>query len=254
MRFAILGSGSAGNATLVQHNDSVVLIDCGLSARQVEKRSAAIGFDIAAIDALLITHEHDDHVAGAATLAKRAGASVFASAGTQIAARDRLSGISQIETLSPGQALSIGELSIAPIIVPHDAREPCQFVLEGGGRKLGVLTDVGQVTPHLEHHYSALDGLILEFNHDPDLLATSAYPASLKQRIGGDYGHLSNRQAEGLLRSLDLSALQFFVAAHLSEKTNSPERVADCLARVLPSHVGSHIAEQSAASPWWELG
>lgn len=254
MRFATLGSGSAGNATIVEHKGSAVLIDCGLSARQAQLRADAIDFDLGSLDALLITHEHDDHVAGAAALARRYGIPVFGTAGTLAAAERRLGGIASFEVISPETNLSIGALNIEPVIVPHDAREPCQFILSGGSKRLGILTDVGQITAHLTRSYCGLNGLVLEFNHDPELLATSPYPTSLKRRIGGDYGHLSNAQAEDLLQTLDLSALEYFTAAHLSEKTNTPAHVASCLDRCLSSKVVQHIADQGQASPWSDLG
>lgn len=253
MRFATLGSGSAGNATLVEHDGTAILVDCGLSVRQVERRAAAIDFDIGTVSALFITHEHDDHIAGAAAFSRRTGVPVHVTRGTGIAAAARLEGVAAIEVFSPGQALQVGALSVHPIIVPHDAREPCQFVIAGGRRRLGILTDVGRVTTHLERSYDGLDGLILEFNHDPAMLAESPYPAVLKRRIGGEYGHLSNTQAESLLNRVDLNRLQHFVAAHLSEKTNTPEHVATCLARCLPQHVRHHIADQAAGSPWCEI-
>jgi phosphoribosyl 1,2-cyclic phosphodiesterase len=253
MRFTTLGSGSAGNATLIQHGATAVLIDCGLSAREAARRATSVGFDISQIDAILLTHEHDDHVAGAGALARRTGAAVFASAGTRSAAQDRLSGIADVQIFSPERGFALGALDIAPVIVPHDAREPCQFVLTGGGLRLGVLTDLGQPTTHLARHFRDLDGLILEFNHDSDLLAASRYPHALKNRIGGDYGHLSNQQAQQLLAQLELGGLQHFVAAHLSENTNTPALVEARLQRSLPDSISWHIASQSEASPWFEL-
>ncbi len=253
MRFATLASGSAGNATLVQHDATVILIDCGLSVRQVEQRAATLGIEIADLDAILLTHEHDDHVAGAAALARRCGAPVYSTVGTRAAASTRLDGMPQLVTFAPGQRLNICAFQVAPVIVPHDAREPCQFVITGGGKRLGLLTDLGQPTAHLAREYADLDGLMLEFNHDVRMLADSVYPRTLKLRIGGEYGHLSNPQAVALLKQIDSPSMRCVVAAHLSEKTNSPERVEALLDSVLPNRLERYIATQGCASPWFEL-
>ena len=202
MRFATLGSGSAGNATLVCHGDDAVLIDCGLSVREVSRRAALLDFDLTGLRAILVTHEHDDHVGGCGKLARRLGVPLFATAGTRLAAATLLDGV-QVETLVPDARLGIGALDITPVIVPHDAREPCQFIVGAGGARLGVLTDLGCPTPHLERMYGALDALVLEFNHEPELLERGPYPAALRRRIGGRYGHLSNQQAAALLATLD---------------------------------------------------
>ncbi len=254
MRFTTLGSGSSGNATLIEHGEHAVLVDCGLSARQLERRAAAIGFDLARLDALLITHEHADHVAGAAVLARRCGLPVYASRGTCLAADAILGGISDLRTLEPDVAVTLGSLSVLPVIVPHDAREPCQFVVSAGATRVGLLTDLGQATPHLERRYGALDGLVIEFNHDPGLLGASVYPRSVQQRIAGDYGHLSNAQAAALLGRLVHGGLRHVVAAHLSERTNTPERVWQLLGEVLPGHVERAIAPAGEALAWCDLG
>lgn len=253
MRYATLASGSGGNATLVEHDGHALLIDCGPSARTIAARSAALDFEVERIDAVLITHEHDDHVGGAAALSRRHDLPVYLSGGTARAAAARLDGRARLRPLTPERAFRLGPFDIVPVIVPHDAREPCQFVIAAGGRRLGILTDLGQPTAHVEQHYRALDALVLEFNHEPDLLAQSAYPRSLRARIGGHYGHLSNAQASALLGRLEPSSLVSFTAAHLSEKTNTPAHVAACLARCLPPDVPRHIAQQDAPSPWFEI-
>ncbi|MEQ8660281.1 MAG: MBL fold metallo-hydrolase [Gammaproteobacteria bacterium] len=253
MRYATLASGSGGNATLIEHAGRALLVDCGPSARTVAARIAELDFDPARVDAILVTHEHDDHVGSAAALARRHDIPVHVTAGTARAAAARLAGVARLVPLTPGQTFTLGPFAILPVIVPHDAREPCQFVIAAGGRRFGILTDLGQPTAHVEHHYRALDGLMLEFNHEPELLARSPYPRSLQQRIGGDYGHLSNGQASTLLARLEPQSLVSFTAAHLSEKTNTPAHVAACLATCLPAAVPRHIARQDAVSPWFAL-
>ena len=253
MRYATLASGSGGNATLVEHDGHGLLVDCGPSTRTLLARMGELGFDPTRLDAVLITHEHDDHIGSAASLARRLDLPVHLSAGTARATRDRFDAHAALMPLTPGRALRVGPFGVLPVIVPHDAREPCQFVITAGARRLGILTDLGQPTPHVEHHYRALDGLVLEFNHDPELLARSPYPRSLQARIGGAYGHLSNQQASALLSRLEPQSLVGFTAAHLSEKTNSPAHVAACLEDCLPAGVPRHIAQQDAASPWLGL-
>lgn len=253
MRFATLGSGSAGNAVLIEHAGTALLIDCGLSWRQVERRAARLDFDLTTLHAVLVTHEHDDHVSGVAMVARRLGIPVYLSGGTRQAAGGSLVGLHCVREVLPEHPFELGPFSILPLIVPHDAREPCQFVVTAGGLRLGVLTDVGRTTPHLVRHFSALDGLLLEFNHEPALLAASVYPASLKARIAGPFGHLSNDQAEHFLGELDRRRLRWVLAAHLSEKTNTPAAVNTCLERSLPRHVQRAIAMQAEASAWCVL-
>ena len=230
MRCALIGSGSAGNALLVTAGDTRLLVDCGYSIKTFEARAAVLGFDPASLDAILVTHEHEDHLGGVLPLARKYALPVYWSRGTSLAA-----------SAKPG---------VRP--VTHDAREPTQFVFRHGGVQVGVLTDLGSLTPHVLAAYAACNALILEFNHDPTLLAESAYPATLKARVASAYGHLSNAQSVGFLAQLDTSRLQRLVAAHLSERTNRPTLVAECLAQSVPGVV-VEIARQDAVLPWFEV-
>ncbi len=254
MRFSVLGSGSGGNATLVARGAQGLLIDCGLTVRQLELRLAAVDFAPSALSAIVLTHEHDDHIAGAAALSRKYRIPILTTHGTQTAAAERLVNAHGIDFLLPDRSIDFGAFTITAVLVPHDAREPCQFVLDDGEWRLGILTDVGQVTPHLLREFAGLDAMVLEFNHDVDLLAASVYPPSLRERIAGPYGHLSNLQASVMLEQLDLSQLRTLVAAHLSEKTNSPALVAACLRERVPAHARWHIATQHEPLPWCEVG
>ena len=253
MRFSVLGSGSAGNATLVACGEQGLLIDCGLSVRQIERRLALIDFPPRALTAIVLTHEHDDHLAGAAALSRKYRIPILTTAGTQRAAAARLSTAYGIDNLVADHTINFGPFTLAAVLVPHDAREPCQFVIGDGEWRLGILTDVGQITPHLLREFAGLDALVLEFNHDVRLLANSLYPPSLRARIAGPHGHLSNLQASALLEQLDLSRLHTLVAAHLSEKTNHPALVAACLRARVPAHACWHIAQQHEPLPWCEM-
>ena len=224
----MLGSGSRGNATLIEAGGTTVLLDCGFSVAQVEQRLLRLGRRITDIDALVVTHEHGDHVGGVATLARTHGIPVWTTAGTARAAG--LMEMPQWRMFDSHAAFAIGDLEIAPFPVPHDAREPCQFVFGDGARRLGVLTDVGTITPHIVATLSGCDALMLECNHDLNLLVTGEYTPRLKQRVGGAQGHLNNGQAASLLAALDRSRLRHVVAAHLSEKNNRPELARRALA------------------------
>lgn len=255
MRCAILGSGSAGNATLVSTGATTLLVDCGYSIRVFEERAQALEFEPAAITGILVTHEHDDHVGGVDALARKYGIPVYATRGTRVALEARTGPMPHWRHISAHQAFQIGEFEIQPVPVPHDAREPSQFIFEKGATRLGVLTDVGSLTPHVIGQYRTCRALVLEFNHDPVLLAASAYPARLKRRIAGDYGHFSNGQSQSLLQAMQSAQLKHVVAAHLSQRTNSPELVAKCLAQAAaeaPPFEWS-IAAQDSIMPWFEI-
>jgi len=254
MRFSVLGSGSAGNATLVQCGAAALLIDCGLSVRQLERRMALLDVSPEILSAILITHEHDDHIAAAAALSRKYRIPVLTTHGTQAAAVERLDQAYGVDYLIPDRDIDFGVFNIQAVLVPHDAREPCQFVISDGEWRFGMLTDLGQITPHLVPAFGGLDALVLEFNHDPEMLAGSVYPPFLRERIAGPYGHLSNRQACAMLAHLDVSRLRTLVAAHLSEKTNTQALVADCLRQHLPEGARSTIAQQREPLPWCEVG
>jgi phosphoribosyl 1,2-cyclic phosphodiesterase len=252
MRFATLGSGSKGNATLVEANGTRVLVDCGFSLREAQARSERLAFDLDSLDAVLVTHEHADHVGGVARLALSAGIPVYATRGTAAACEDLKA--CDWREITPHAAFRIGELEIQPFPVPHDAREPCQFAFAHGGARLGVVSDLGRITAHVISVLSGCDALLLEFNHDAMRLADGPYPPSLKRRVGGDWGHLSNTQAAGLLRAMDRSRLQQLVLTHLSEKNNTPElaRAAACDA-LQDDPAWCVCAEQDEGSGWREI-
>lgn len=252
MRCALIGSGSAGNALLVTGGDTRLLVDCGYSIKVFEARASQLAFEPASLDAILVTHEHADHLGGVLPLARKYALPVYWSRGTSLAASVGPGARPATHEFSPHASFVIGDIDIQPVAVPHDAREPTQFVFRHGGAQLGLLTDLGSVTPHVLAAYAACDALILEFNHDPTLLGESAYPPALKTRVASAYGHLSNAQSRAFLAQLDTSRLQRLVAAHLSERTNRPALVADCLAHCLPGVV-VEIARQDAVLPWFEV-
>ncbi|MEW6514155.1 MAG: MBL fold metallo-hydrolase [Pseudomonadota bacterium] len=252
IRFASLGSGSKGNALLVESGRTRVLLDCGFGPRELATRLARLGAEPESIDAVLITHEHADHVGGAARCAARHGWTVHASHGTAVAAT-QLADI-PVRRFDSHAGFSIGDLEIHPYPVPHDAREPTQFVFSDGAQRLGVLTDAGTITPHIVAMLKDCAALVLECNHDAGMLANGRYPPSLKRRIAGGFGHLDNAAAAGLLCNIAGQHLRHVVAAHLSEENNTPELACAALADALActaDWIG--VASQTDGFAWREI-
>lgn len=229
MRFSLLGSGSKGNALLIEEGDTRLLVDCGFSTRELTGRLERRGLTPDQLTAVLVTHEHGDHAGGAYRIARRFGLPLWMTYGTRMATirLAERSGMNEslVHRLRAGIMESFGGINVLPFAVPHDAREPVQFVFSGRHGRLGVLTDCGAETPHVAKQLQGVDALILEFNHDPEMLANSDYPPSTRERIAGRYGHLSNQQAIALLQGLDHPRLRLVVAAHLSESNNRPDYV-----------------------------
>lgn len=252
MKFASLGSGSRGNATIVTTGKTTVMIDCGFSAREAVKRLQMLSVEPERIDAILITHEHADHMAGVRVMARKYNIPVHTTPGT--AGCLPVDVQSHIHEFNCHHPFSINDLEIQPFPVPHDAREPSQFVLGDGQYRLGLLTDVGSLTPIIEQTLSGCDALLLEANHDMTMLEQGEYPEHLKQRVGGRLGHLNNVQSATLLEKIDTSNLQHIMAMHISEKNNCPTIVVPLLAEALGcEHDWIGIAEQDAGFGWREI-
>jgi phosphoribosyl 1,2-cyclic phosphodiesterase len=254
LRFRNLGSGSAGNATVVEAREGTqtvrLLIDCGLGIRQLEARLAEAGLELRQLDAIFITHEHSDHIGCARSLAVRERIPVWMSQGTYAAIQmPDFDGM--LRTAQDGVAIDLGSLQVMPFTVPHDAREPLQLSCTDGESKLGVLTDLGHASQHVLTHLADCHALLLECNHDTDLLVNGPYPQFLKQRVGGKHGHLANEASAAIARTLRHPALGHVVAAHLSEQNNRPELARAALANALgraPSDIG--VACQQKGTDW----
>ncbi|MDH5181423.1 MAG: MBL fold metallo-hydrolase [Gammaproteobacteria bacterium] len=249
MQFAILGSGSRGNASLIETAGACVMVDCGFSMKETVSRLAKLQREPSDITAILVTHEHTDHIRGVGAFARKHSIPVYATRGT---ARSNLLGeLPDWQAFNPEQAIVLNDMHIQAFPVPHDAREPCQFVFSDGDRRFAQLTDVGSSTSHIEQVLSGCHAMILECNHDPTMLAESSYPESLKRRISGMYGHLSNGQAADILAAIDTDKLQQVVLAHLSEQNNQPALAKHAVSTALgcdPEWL--EVAEQDATRDW----
>ncbi len=253
MRFASLGSGSAGNALAVEAAGTVVLLDCGFGLRESLTRLARLGLQVEQLRGILVTHEHDDHVGGVMRLSARYEIPVYLTHGTLAAVGDVPQG-ARVHVVDSHTPFPVGDLEIHPYPVPHDAREPVQYVLADGARRLGVLTDAGAITAHIEAVLNGCDALVLECNHDLDMLLNGNYPKSLKQRIASRFGHLDNASAAELLRRVDRGRLQHVIAAHLSESNNRPELACGALAKALncdADWIG--VADQVEGFAWRQI-
>ena len=267
MRFCSLGSGSTGNATLIESRSAGrttrVLLDCGFSQRELGLRLARAGVEQSQLDAIFVTHEHGDHVGCALGLARRHRIPLWMSRGTwrAVADADEAAGNDDGQPLDgllrfarDGQPIAVGDIELHPYTVPHDAGEPLQVTFSDGAVRLGVLTDAGCATDHIADQLRHCRALLLECNHDPTLLAASAYPASLKARIGGRLGHLSNGIAAQILAASLHPGLRHIVAAHLSERNNSPPLARAALAAVSGASDNEVlIADPLTGSAWLDL-
>ena len=242
MRISVLASGSSGNAAVVEAEGRCVLVDCGISYRQLAARMKPLGLEPGRIDAVLLTHEHDDHVKGLEVFLRRHHVPVLATAGT-------LEGMPMpppdSQRLASGRDVRLGGLTVTPVQTCHDAREPVGFVMEGGRGRVGLITDTGVFTELLVERLSGCNAVLLECNHDRDLLRVGPYPWPLKQRIASRTGHLSNEQACAALERLAHSGLEVVVGMHLSQTNNRPEMVKRELSSVLAgSSVRLEVASQ----------
>ncbi len=252
LRFASLGSGSKGNSTLIESGKTRILLDCGFSVVETERRLHRLGCSPQSLTAIVVTHEHGDHANGVGRLSRRYHLPVWLTVGTQHAMRDV--DFARTHYINVHQAFAIQDLQLTPFPVPHDAREPCQFTFSDGQRRLGVLTDVGSYTPFMLQMLQKLDALMLECNYDAQMLANGEYPSSLKARVAGRFGHFDNKQATELLQHLDKSQLQHVVGAHLSEQNNLPNYAHQALCRGLDcSAEWIQLANQDDGFDWLEV-
>jgi phosphoribosyl 1,2-cyclic phosphodiesterase len=235
LRFASLASGSRGNCLVAQAGKTVVMIDCGLALRDTERRLARLGLAPADVGAILVTHEHGDHACGVFDFAAAHAIAVYLTHGTLEAMKRERKVLDGMRTnlLNGREAVAIDAMQVLPFTVPHDAREPVQYILSDGAARLGVLTDIGTSTRHVQERLSGLDALVLECNYDRDMLWNGPYPQWLKSRIAGPFGHLDNAESGRLLAALDRSRLKHVIGAHLSQQNNRPDLARAVLAEAM---------------------
>ena len=249
MGFASLGSGSRGNGTVValkpesQTRDVVFLVDCGFTLKQTEQRLQRLGLAGGDLDAIFVTHEHSDHMSGVAAVAHKYALPVYASYGTARNASFRC------ETFDGDVPFTVRDVQVNPVRVPHDAREPTQFVFNDGVEQLGILSDLGTVTAHVVEQFSTCTHLLMEANHDVQMLANGGYPPALKRRVGANYGHLSNDQALALLQKVARQDLHV-VIGHVSEQNNREDLLTAMFAGVAEELASLQIATQQEGFTW----
>lgn len=252
MRFCSIGSGSKGNGTLIQKGETCILIDDGFTLKEFENRLAQKGLTPLNLSAVLITHEHSDHIKGVGPLARKYRIPVYCSHGT--AQHEGLGVIPSLKVIDSHTDFNIGDLTVSPVVVPHDAREPTQFVVSDGDFNVGVLTDLGSFTPYILEKYRCCHGLLIETNHDVAMLRRGPYPPKLKVRVEGQLGHLNNEQAADFLSRIQQEQLQYVVATHISEQNNQADLAIQNICSALncdPEWV--IMANQETGFEWCEL-
>lgn len=260
LRFKSLGSGSSGNATLVEAQSGVhttrLLIDCGIRLCDLEARLIEAGTCAEDLDAIFITHEHGDHIGCARSFVKRYSTPLWMSQGTWLAVCDDawLPHQHLLNLARDGNTIEIGALQALPFTVPHDAREPLQLRCSDGNRHLGLATDLGHPSAHVVSSLQSCHALLLEANHDPEMLQASSYPSFLKQRVAGPWGHLANHAAAELLARVKHKDLNFVLAAHLSERNNTPELARASLSKAMQcAPLDIAVADPITGSAWVQV-
>jgi phosphoribosyl 1,2-cyclic phosphodiesterase len=255
MHFSVLGSGSRGNAVYIEAGNSSVLIDAGFSGKELQKRMQAIGRDLADVNAICITHEHGDHISGAGVISRRYEIPIVINGGTLEAASSKMGKLFGTTIFSAGEVIEVGDLEIRSFCISHDTADPVGYVVSNGNKRLGYLTDTGKVSHLMARRLLSCQGVILEFNHDLEMLKYGPYPLPLQQRVRSSRGHLSNDDAADFLTDLMEGEIREVVLAHLSEKNNTVELAREAAKKRLlqwPT-VNLHVARQDSAMPLLEL-
>ncbi len=260
MRFISLASGSKGNGYLVQAGDVTVLVDAGLSGREMERRIQQAGLMMNRIRAVVLTHEHSDHIQSAGLLSRRYQLPVYGTEGTLSSPCGRLKPVREsterIEVLPAGETVSFGPLHVSSFSISHDAADPVGYVFTANGHRLVLAADVGIATRLVAQRLAGSSALILESNHCPDMLRRSHYPLWLQRRIAGKFGHLSNQDATELVREVHHADLRFLLLAHLSENNNTPRLAYDTMRATLDdieSRTDLRVARQGQIGSWIDL-
>ena len=233
MKFSILSSGSRGNACYIETGNTAILVDAGLSGVEIERRLASVGASPESLDAIVVTHEHSDHIKGVGVLARRYNLPVYANSETLKCGEKALGKLPSIIPIQTGETLKINHLSLETFTKCHDAADPMGLVVSGNGVRIGLITDMGRSTRLAEDRLRACTALIMEFNYDPTMLSEGPYPLFLKRRIHSSEGHLSNEQAGELLETVSHCDLKWVALAHISETNNDAAKALHAAETVL---------------------
>lgn len=256
MRFASIGSGSEGNGTLIESGEARFLIDCGFSAKEAVRRLTTLDVEPESLTGILVTHAHSDHIKGVSLLAEKFNIPVYMTWGTSTTKgyKKREVPAHLLNIISPHESLAICGVEIEPVAVPHDCHEPSQFVFKAEDKKVGVLSDAGAITPHMQRAYERCDALLLECNHDLEMLRNGPYPPSLQRRVAGQYGHLNNQQAAQFLAHAHWDGLKHVVMTHISQKNNHTEIARDALVAAINCDEGwIKAADQAEGLDWHQV-
>ncbi|MEM7257909.1 MAG: MBL fold metallo-hydrolase [Pseudomonadota bacterium] len=250
--FVSLGSGSNGNSTLVRVDDTLLLVDAGFSAKSIAERLNSTGIDVADISAIIVSHEHSDHVKGVGVLSRKYGLPVWLTRGTYRRLKDTK--LSSVEFIHPHGSFCIGDAKVTPFPVPHDAAEPCQYIIGDGVKRLAIATDMGYATSYVRQLLSGVDALLLEANYDFNMLQSGPYPYALQNRIDGRFGHLSNDQSALLAADLEHPGLQRLFLGHLSENNNTPRSALESVAnRLSKGDENLCVLRRAALNDWFSI-
>lgn len=252
MKFASLGSGSKGNATVIHSGNSCVLIDCGFNRKHARLRLQELSLELSDLDAILVSHEHSDHAKGVVLVCESINKPFYSTYGTARSANWLDHPLWRC--IESDECFQIGDLAIQSVVVPHDSQEPVQFTVSDNHWKVGVISDLGSLTPHIISSFQKCHGLLIEANHDLQLLQQGPYPPSLKRRVAGDFGHLNNQQSSELLSQLLWNGMQYVLASHVSDKNNHPDLVRKEFASVLKCDWQEvDVAIQDQSTGWRKL-
>jgi len=256
MRFCVLGSGSRGNCLFVESGKTAILIDGGFSGKEIASRLALIDRDISCLNAVFVTHEHHDHISGVGVISRRCSIPVFANEGTHRGAGKTFKKLFRYKEFETGEATMFEDLQVRSFAISHDTADPVGFVIDDDSSRLGICTDTGIGSRLISRRLSDCDALVLEFNHDPQMLKDGPYPQSLKQRVKSSHGHLSNGDGALLLESVLHDRLRHIVLAHLSETNNLPEIAYSTAEKVIRERLDSaalSISEQQIPTRLFDL-
>lgn len=252
--FSLLGSGSSGNAIFVRSGATKILIDNGLSFKQLSLRAAAIGESLDDLNGIIVTHEHGDHVLGIGVLTRKMTTPVYMTRGTFAHLPASLGVLGDIEFFEAGDTLHIGDLEILSFSVSHDAADPVGFVVRSNGAQFGLATDLGHVSHLVRNRLAGSHALVIESNYCPEMLRNGEYPPKIQQRIRGRQGHLSNEDMCSLLHNLLHDSLQHVIVVHISENNNTPDLVERRVRGVLKSHRAAiYLATQDRPTPLFQV-